>query len=243
MSRTAPRRFAVFAAVTAAVAVPAVQAWLKLGLSQAEFASQGDSTLRAAGYAFSIWGLIYLGLIAYALFQARARDTALLRAFGWPSAVAIAACALWIVAAALNLRAASVAVILVGAAFAVAPLLGRPQAASATERLVVLWPNAALAGWLTIASALNILTVLTAEGRIPAAQAMTWALAGLAVVLAAGAAIALRSRSAVHLLPIAWGLGGVYVAEKLRQPTVSLVAATGAVVLLLLAGWIAARRR
>ena len=51
----------------------------------------GDETLRAAGYAFSIWTLIYAGLIAYAAYQARpgAEDTPVLRRLGWLSALAI----------------------------------------------------------------------------------------------------------------------------------------------------------
>ena len=87
MAKSSARRIAVVCAVAAAIAAPMAQQGLHIGLDQAEFASQGDSTLRASGYAFSIWGLIYLGLAAYAVFQFRARDTALIRALGWPSVI------------------------------------------------------------------------------------------------------------------------------------------------------------
>lgn len=64
------RRFAVIGAVVAAVLTPLIQSLFDLGLSQGEFASAGDGTLRAARYAFSIWSVIYLWLIAYAAYQA-----------------------------------------------------------------------------------------------------------------------------------------------------------------------------
>jgi hypothetical protein len=243
MAKSSRRRLAVVCAVAAAILVPAVRAWLDIGLDQAEFASQGDSTLRASGYAFSIWGLIYLGLAAYAAFQFRARDTALIRAFGWPSVIAIGGCAAWIVASALNLRLASVAIILISAAAAIAPLLRRPTAAGTGERLLVLWPNAALAGWLTIASALAVITAATAEGLIAAGDARAWALGGVMAVLTVGMLVAIQARSAIYLVPIAWGLGGVYVAEKIDQPMTATLAAVGAAGLLLAAVAIAIRYR
>jgi hypothetical protein len=72
------RTLAVIAAVLFAIAAPALQAIGDLGLSASDFAGQGDSTLRAAGYAFSIWSLIYVLLVAYAVWQAtpKVRGTA-----------------------------------------------------------------------------------------------------------------------------------------------------------------------
>lgn len=64
------RRLVVLLAALFAIAVPAIQAAAGLGLTQAEFAAEGNTTLRVAGYAFSIWSVIYLGLIAYAVRQA-----------------------------------------------------------------------------------------------------------------------------------------------------------------------------
>ena len=60
----------IILAVIFAIAVPAFQAMHPFGLSAAEFSFQGDATLRVAGFAFAIWGLLYLGMILYALHQA-----------------------------------------------------------------------------------------------------------------------------------------------------------------------------
>ena len=61
------RRLVVLAAAVFAVVAPIVQNLAGLGLTQAEFAADGNTTLRVAGYAFSIWGLLYLGILALSL--------------------------------------------------------------------------------------------------------------------------------------------------------------------------------
>lgn len=225
------RRIAVIVAVAAAILFPAAQAFFDLGISQAEFADDGNETLRAATYAFSIWTLIYLGLAAYAIYQARSRESAALAAFGWPSVISIGTCALWIVASGMDLKAASIAIIVVGAAAAILPLLRRPALGSMTERALVQWPNALLAGWLTIAAALNVLTVLTAWDVIVAESARAWALAAVAVVVVTALVVAQRARSAVYLLPIVWGLIAVYVAERAGDALAARIALASAAVL------------
>jgi hypothetical protein len=239
---------AVLLATLAAIGVPAVQMGMGLGLSQREFAAMGDTTLRAATYAFSIWSVIYLGLIAYAVWQAlpRTRESALLRAFGWPSVGAIAGCGLWIVAASADLKWATVAVILAAAACAVAPLLHHAdevRAARGRERALVLWPLGMLAGWLTIASALNLLTVLTAEGMIGPETAPAWGAAGVLAVVAVGLAVTWRTRLFAYAIPIAWGLVAVFVAERTPKPTLANLPLIGSLLILALGGAAALSRQ
>lgn len=246
MASTIPlaRRLAIPAAVALAIGVPAVQAIFDLGLSQAEFAAGGNWTLRAEGYAFSIWSLIYAGLIVHAVYQARpgASDTPVLRALGWPSAVAMLGCAVWIVAAASGWTWASVAIILAALA---AMLWGLIRASAAPvqgrEALLALWPLAMLAGWLTIAAAINVITVLTAEGMIGHAGRAPAALLGVMAIAASGAGVAWATRQLAYAVPISWGLAAVYVAEQADQPGVGRAALAGAAVVLAV-GVLAARR-
>ena len=70
------------------------------------------------------------------------------------------------IASAANARWASVLIIVVSACVLIVGLSRARAAAPLSrwqDRLLVWWPMGLLAGWLTIASALNILTVLTAE--------------------------------------------------------------------------------
>ena len=94
------RRLVVLGAAAFAVVVPVVQALTGFGLSQAEFAEDGNETLRVAGYAFSIWGLIYIGILAYAVRQVlpQTGESDMIRRFAIPSIVAFVGIGAWIVA-------------------------------------------------------------------------------------------------------------------------------------------------
>lgn len=239
------RKLLIVAAVVFALGAPALQAILGFGLSPSEFAGQGDSTLRAAGWGFSIWSVIYAGLIAYAAFQALPRNdgSALLAALAMPSVVAITGCGAWILASAFDLRLLSVAIIVISAAtltwgLVLATRDARPS--SLTERLCVSWPLGLLAGWLTVASALNILMVMTAQGWLADAP-KTAAFAGVVAVLIA-ALFALRAtRLAAYGVPVAWGLTAVWAAEKAAKGDVAALALGAAVLVGAYAAWQAAR--
>jgi hypothetical protein len=237
------RRLAIPVSVAAAIVIPAIQAIFRLGLTPAEFERAGDGTLRAAPYAFGIWALVYAGLIAYAAYQARAqtRDTRVLSALAWPSVLAVSGSAAWIVAAALDWQWMSVAIIVASATLAVIGLdRAAPQDPEPGDRLFVLWPLGLLGGWLTIASAINILNVLTAKGIITPANTTVAGLGGVIIVIALGAVLALRMRLAAYPLPIAWGLAAVFVAERAHHPWAAWAALVGACVLAVIAGSIQA---
>ena len=236
-----PRRIATLAALAFALGAPASQALLGWGLSAQEFSGSGDDTLRAASYAFSIWGVIYAGLGAYAVYQALPRnaDRPLVVAVGWPAVVAIAGCGAWICASALDARTATVAIIVISAAAITGALVGamrRLPTVEMRDRLFVLWPLSLLAGWLTIASALNILTVLTAEGMLEGV-AKAAAFTGLVAVLIVALAVLRVRRMAVYGIPIAWGLVAVWVAERAAKPDVAAFAMGAAVLVGAYAAW------
>lgn len=234
-----PRNILVIGAVALGLGAPALQAMTGFGLSAAEFAGDGNGTLRAAGYAFSIWSLIYAGLVAYAVWQTlpRNRDDPRLAAIARPSVVAILGCGLWICASALDLKIASVGIIVVSA-LALTIGLWRTAARDADlkSRFFVWWPLSLLAGWLTIASALNILTVLTAIGALEGV-ARAAAFAGVVAVLIVALFVLRTGRLAVYGIPIAWGLVAVWVAEKDGKPDVAAVALGAAVLVGCYAAW------
>lgn len=231
------RSLAVAAAVGFAILVPAIQALTGWGQSAAEFSADGNGTLRAAGYAFSIWSVIYAGLVAYAVYQflPRRAGPALFAAVGWPSVIAAVGCGLWIIASAADLDWASVVIILTAAGamiFGLARARAGGLGQSGWPRRVVLWPLGLLAGWLTAAAALNILTVLTAQGVIGPDGAQTAALAGVAGVTAAALIGALIVRVGAYGLAVAWGLAAIAVAEAGPKPGVAVAALAAAALVL-----------
>jgi hypothetical protein len=217
-----------------------------LGLSVPEFARDGDEVLRAAGYAFSIWGVIYAACMAYGVYQAwpRRQPSALEDRLGWPSAVAFACCTAWVIIATLDLKAASIAVIIAGALALIIPLVTAQRllaGVSGRQRWLVAWPLGALAGWLTVASAINVVTVLAAQGYLSDPATADLAAYGAVLVAAAIAVgVVLRTGLIPYALTVGWGLVAVAVAEAGRHP--DYATAAGAAFLVLLAA-AALRRR
>lgn len=235
------RQIAILAAVAFAIVSPIVQMGAGVGLTAAEFSRSGDGTLRAAGYAFSIWSVIYAGLIAFAVYQAmpRRRDDALVDAVAGPATVAIAGTGLWIWASALDARWLTVAIIVTCAGYLTFGLVRAVRTAGPTDlkaRAFVLWPLGMLAGWLTIASALNILTVMTAEGLL-GGIARAAAFAGIVAVLIAALAALRATRLAAFGAPIAWGLVAVWAAERATKGDVASLALGAAVLVGAYAAW------
>ena len=230
------RRLVVLAAAVFAVVVPVVQRLGEFGLSQAEFAADGNQTLQVAGYAFSIWGLLYLGLLIYAGRQAlpQTGESVLINRLGWPSAVALFGIGMWIVAAALNLKAASVVIIFASLLALLVPLLAMGETIRTTgvmerDRWFLIWPLAALAGWLTIAAPLNLITVATAFEALPAALSPTgWAVLAVVVTTLVGVGVTWAVRTLAYPLPIAWGLVGAFVAEQEVKPVLAFTALAAA---------------
>lgn len=240
------RTVAIVAAAVFAVVVPVTQ--FALGVTptgETDLVRDGDSTLQAAAYAFSIWGVIYAGLVAFAIYQSlpSTRETPGLRALGWPSVVAMAGCGLWLIAAVYDIKLATMLIIIGSAAALCIPLSRRYPVQHQREFWLVAAPLSMLAGWLTVASAINTLTVLTGWGVINASTAPGWAAGGVIAVVLLGAGVATASKNWIYPLPIAWGLAAVWVAEQTDRPTVAIMAAGGAALLVATAAWVGTLRR
>lgn len=245
------RRLIVLAAAIFAVVVSQAQMLLGLGQTPQEFAADSDATLRVAGYAFSIWGVIYLSLLIYAVRQVlpRTGESEILTRLGWPSVIALLGIGWWIVASAFDWEWATVVLIFASAAVLIAPLLAnadriRLLSRGDRDRWLTVMPLSLLAGWLTVASPLNLLTILTGNGQLPAAlPPIGWALLAGGVVTALGLFVCWRTRLFSYPLPIAWGLLGGFVAEQERNPALAFPLLALAVVTLLGGLWLSLRLR
>lgn len=245
-SKPAFRTLAILAAALFAVATPIVQALTgTIAVGQGDLVNDGRQTLEAAGYAFSIWSLIYGWLLTYAVYQAlpSTKESPGLRMLGWPSVIAMVGCGAWLIAASLDAKWATV-VIITGSALALCvPLVRRYPVPDTKDFWLVAAPVSLLAGWLTVASAINVLTVLTSYEVIQPEMANEWAASGIVTVLAVGIGITLASRNWVYPLPIAWGLVAVAVAEQAERLTIALLAGGVAVVLVAAAAWVGTHRQ
>ena len=235
------RRWSVLGAAVFAVVVAQAQMGLGWGQSAAAFAADSDATLKVAGWAFAIWGLIYLGLLIYAVRQAlpQTGESDLIHAFGWPSVLAFAGIGLWIVAAAFDWEVATIVLIFGSLSVLVIPLLAharqiRNLRLADRDRWMTVWPLSLLAGWLSIAAPVNLITVATGNGDLPSALSPTlWAMLAVAVVALGAVAMTWRIRTIAFGLPVSWGLAGVFAAEQARNEALAFTALIAAVAVLI----------
>lgn len=234
------RRLIVLAAAVFGILIAQAQMLLGWGQTQAEFAADSDEALRVAGYAFAIWGVIYVGLLVYAIRQVlpRTTETDLISRFGWPSVIALLGIGWWIVAAAFDWEWATVVLIFASLAALLVPFLTnarliRTTPAKSADRWTVLWPLGLLAGWLTAAAPLNVLTVLAGNGQLPDALPLQgWAALAILLIAAVGLLVTWRIRLFAYPIPIAWGLLGAFVAEQARDRPVAWLALAASLVVL-----------
>lgn len=199
------------------------------------------SYLAPAGPAFSIWSVIYLGLIAYAIWQAlpRQRASERQRAMGWPIAVTMVLNGLWLVAARFGTLFLTVVVIVLllialGWAFRTAVLTRDPRG-GVVDSVLIDGVTGLHLGWVTLATVANTaawLTTIVPPAWENAASAI--GVAVLVVVALIGLAIAWRSDWRVApALALAWGLSWLAVERLTGSPTSTPIAIAAIVVALL----------
>lgn len=237
------RRLILLSAVIFAIAIGYSQTAIGWGQSPAEFAADSDETLRVASYAFAIWGIIYLGLLAHAVFQLlpQGRGRPLTEALGWPAVAALLGIGWWVVAAALDAETTTIVLIFGSLLVILVPLLLRARQIRGLGRKnpelwLTAWPLMLLAGWLTIAAPVNLITVLTGNEALPDVLPPTsWAILAVGLVALTALIVTARLRQIAYALPIAWGLLAVFVAEEPRNTLLAYVALTAATAVLVAA--------
>lgn len=184
---------------------------------------QENAPVQPAGYAFAIWGPIYLWLIIHSGFGlfVRHSDPGWDRT-RWPLLVALVLGAVWIPAARLDVVIATVLLwgMLAGAAVA---LLRAPLA----DRWLLRAPLGLFAGWLTAAAAVAL--GLTGAGYGIFFGAVGWAV--LALTIAVGLAIVILGQAdgiPEFAAAAAWAFVGVVVANGTGRPVVAALALIGA---------------
>ncbi|MFT3809701.1 MAG: hypothetical protein QM698_07265 [Micropepsaceae bacterium] len=215
-----------------------------IGTEVAARSAVTENSVTPAGYAFSIWGVIFLTLIAYAAVYAwRGTDVKIARRL----AIAMAANTLWsLYVQSFAIDFVSVAIILTGLSAALLALGGAVRSEQAgIERLLSRAGAGLLAGWLTVAAAANIAAAMQHAGMSfgdlgepTVALLLLLAFGGLAI-LAAG-----RTRSFYYAGAAIWGLAAVAARRWEAGSAMDLVIA-GAVIALAVAilGMVFAARR
>ena len=178
-----------------------------------------------AGYVFAIWGIIYIGMIAYAIYQAlpAQRENPRLQATGWWVVLGGLANSAWIflwhyeqfvgtLGAMLVLLASLIAIYL---------RLGIDRTkVSRAETWAVRVPFSVYLGWITIATVANVTDVLDfVKWNQFGISSEVWMVMILTAVLVITVLMNFMRRDLAYALVILWALAGIAV----KFPQVNIV--------------------
>ena len=188
---------------------------------------QDNPPVQPAGYAFSIWGLIYVWLIVgmgWGLWKRR--EDFLWHDMRLPLALSLFVGCFWLAVAVASPIWASVLiwVMLVSALYA---LFRTPR----EDRGFAALPVGLYAGWLSAASCVSLGLLAAGYGWMSGPTAGL-VFVGLAIVIAAGVQSSLM-RAPTYGIGVIWALVAVVVANVATAPTVAALAAGGAIALIL----------
>ncbi len=196
------------------------------GLTTGEISDRFQVYFVPAGYVFSIWGLIYLGLIAFAIFQAlpAQKENPHLRAIGWWVVVGSFANSAWIFLwhyEQFPLTLGAMLLLLISLIQVYRKLEFNRRTVSRAESLFVQLPFRIYLGWITVATIANItalLDYLRWDGFGIAPQ--IWMILVLVAVVVIVGAINHNYCDLAYTLVILWALAGIAV----KHSSISTVA-------------------
>jgi hypothetical protein len=187
------------------------------GLNTGQISDRFQVYFVPAGYVFSIWGIIYIGLIAFAIFQAlpAQRQNPSLRATGWWIALGGLANTTWIFLwhfLHFPLTLIAMLVLLATLMITYLRLDIRQVAVSTGERWAAHVPFSIYLGWITVATVANVTDVLDfLKWNRFGLSAELWMVITLAAVLAIAALMNFTRRDLAYTLVILWALAGISV--------------------------------
>jgi hypothetical protein len=168
-----------------------------------------------AGYVFAIWGLIYIGLIAYAVYQAlpAQKENPRLQATGWWVVLGGLANCAWIFLWHYENFVGTLGAMLILLATLITTYLnlgvGRAKV-SAGETWSVRVPFSIYLGWITVATVANVTDVLDyLKWNGFGISAETWMLIMLGAVFIIATLMNLTRRDVAYALVILWALVGI----------------------------------
>ncbi|MCC5658471.1 tryptophan-rich sensory protein [Nostoc sp. XA010] len=165
-----------------------------------------------ANYAFAIWGLIYLGLFAFGVYQAlpEQRDEPDLRKTGYLLVIACVAQSIWVYLFLSRLFALSVIAMLL----ILLPLIGvylRLEIGKSRVPRLKKWcihfPISIYLGWISVATIVNVASALYFHGWNGwGISAVIWTLVMVFIATAVAAVIVIQRRDIAYTGVILWAL-------------------------------------
>lgn len=225
------------------------------GKTNKEISDKYHTLITPAGYAFSIWGIIFLGLLAFAVYQGLGtqRTNPRFRDIGWWVVLNAVCNAIW--SPLFNNEQIGIALVVIlvmlfslviieqrlleqkhGPIVSADPDNTLPESsASSTQTWLARIPFSIYFGWLTVATILNVTVYLkSTDFSLMGLSEQTWAVAMLIVGVAVGTVVFNRFRSVAYILVFAWAYIAIAV-EQQSYSQIQITAGLGAAVAVVLA--------
>ena len=196
------------------------------GQTPPEISAKYPSLFTPAGFTFSIWGVIYLGLALFIIYQAlpSQRTNASLGRISVLFQVNCLANASWILAWHYNYLILSVLIMLciLATLIAIYRSLDKERAqAPLVERLAVHLPFSLYTAWICVATIANISAVQTAMGWDNVGiDTIYWTQLKLALAGAIGAIVIAQKKDIAFVMVVAWAAFGISV-KQAETPAVA----------------------
>ena len=206
------------------------------GVTTAQISDSNHTLITPAGYVFSIWGIIYVLLGVFVVYQAlpSQKGKEYTKKIGWLFVLSSIINIAWIFVWQFEILALSVALIfallLTLIAIYVRVGVGKSKA-QLGEKLAVHLPFSVYLGWITVASIADVAATLVSYNWNGFGQSPeTWAIVVVAVALIITILTLAIRKDVAYALVIIWALIGIGVNHSVNQTVVTLTEISAAIV-------------
>ncbi|MGZ8523622.1 MAG: hypothetical protein ACXWV1_04295 [Chitinophagaceae bacterium] len=210
------------------------------GNTMAVVSARLQNLFTPAGYAFSIWGLIYLGLFAFVIYQGRSlftkmADDRIVLKIGWWFVVSCISNCLWVLAWLYDYTGVSV-LIMLSLLFSLTRIIVKlnmeREKVQLKESVFAWWPFAIYSGWITVALIANVAAYLTKiQWGAWGISETSWAIIMICIAGVINLFVTWNRNMSEFALVGAWALVAIAVANRQVSQPVVQVALTVSVIL------------
>jgi TspO/MBR family len=223
------------------------------GRSTAQVSDLYSNPFTPAGYVFAIWGIIYVLLAVFVIYQIlpKQKDSLFQRQIGILFILSSILNCVWLFLWQYDYITFSV-VAMFGLFLSLTAIYWRlaigKSNVSLTEKICVHLPFSVYIGWITVATIANVAAALVSVGWDGfGLAAETWAIIAMGVALIVTLVVVILRRDYAFSLVIVWALAGIAV-RQISSPTIVLVAEEAIALILTVMGisfaaWILRRRK
>ncbi|WP_027077191.1 hypothetical protein [Maribacter antarcticus] len=211
-----------------------------------EISRKYDNLFTPASYAFAIWGIIFLGLLAYGIFQVRRaffsdKPSAFIEQTGYWFLLANILNSVWVIAFIYDYTGLSV-LIMLGILFSLIKIIlnTNMERWDATKSTIafVWWPICLYSGWISVATIANVSAYLTKIGWEggPFSE-ISWTILMIVIATVLNLVIIWKRNMREFAAVGVWALFAIFVRHKDSFETIAYAALMGSIIIFSYIAW------